>query len=302
MFELIESVDQVRASLAEKGVCIGRVNPEAYHRWKGELPAPVVSKSSLHEFAASPWAYKWRRDNGRAVASAGFALGSAVDAALLTPELFARQYVCEEVDRRTKAGKARAAELEAAGVTALRPEEAEVVRLARDHAAHALELLQLRLGETYESQVAMWAYLTQLGGSPLPMPLIVTGMLDICPHKGGMLLDLKTTSKPVGSEKALNYAMLDYEYGVQAALYRDLFEMCTGERRGEFAFLFVETTLPCLARYMWVSDEQMLAYREYYQRKLREFSQALALDEWGDCVLEDARLSLSPAVWQQLTA
>ena len=59
--QTIESKEQVVRELEETGVCIGKVNPDTYHAMKGQMPHPVISKSSLLEFAACPWVYRWRQ-------------------------------------------------------------------------------------------------------------------------------------------------------------------------------------------------------------------------------------------------
>lgn len=285
--QTIESKEQVVRELEERGVCIGKVHPDLYHGMKGGLPYPVISKSSLHEFAACPWVYRWRQVMGRPLESSGFRIGSAVDCALLTPDIWKEKYVVEEVNRLTKAGKARIAELEAAGKTLLKHEEAKAVATATEHAGVALGALGLRLDETYSSQVGMWVYTEELDGEKLARPVILTGMLDIMPHEGPRLLDLKTTSKPLTNERQVLYAARDFGYGVQAALYRDLFEACTGEHREEFGFLFVEQAEPCLVRYLLLDEGQMVRQRQLYVQQVLEMALALATDSWGNFILPD---------------
>lgn len=289
MIELqtIESSEQVIRALEETGVCIGRVNPDAYHAMKNALPYNVISKSALHEFAASPWMYRWRQVMNRPAESSGFRLGSAIDCALLTPELWAEKYTVEEVNRLTKAGKARVAELEAAGKTLLKPEEAKAVQLAAQHAVIALRELGLRQGETYSTQVGMWVYTEELGGEKLALPVILCGMLDIMPHEGASLLDVKSAGKPLTNKWSVIYAARDYGYGEQAALYRDLFEACTGEHREEFGFLFVEQAEPCLVRYLKMGEAQLLRHRQTYVQQVIEMAEALATDDWGSFILPD---------------
>lgn len=296
----IESAEQVAAALREDGFCIGVVEPDAYHAMKEVLPGLLglregacVSKSSLHEFAASPYAFRWRRESGRKVESSGFLLGSAVDAATLTPELYASRYTCEAIDRRTKAGKERARELEERGVTVLKPEESEMVNLAAEHATVALERRGLVLGESYSSQVGMWVVLERVFDAQLATPLILTGMLDICPHRGDALLDLKTTSKPVGNKSLLGYAVQDLDYGVQASVYATLFEACTGEVRGRFGFCFVGTEMPCEVRFLWMEREQLEDYKPFWTRLLVRFAEAVETGDWGSFEHEDIEYTIN---------
>ena len=298
MFEMI-SFELVVELLRSQGYAIGAVNPRVYHAWKPQLAevlgCPVTSKSDLGDFAASPLRYKYNKDHGIRKCSDALRLGSLVDCLVLTPELFQQEYLCEPKRvALTKEGKPHAkgvqdpvqrAEWEAAeaqGITVLTPEELARGKELAGRAAEHLAERGLVLGESFQSQVAMWVRLDQVGGVPLATPVVVTGMMDILPLVGNSILDLKTTSVPVENEVKLMYTLEDFHYGVQAALYSDMFNLCTGEARSEFSFLFVGTGAPpAMSREVVMQSEALEFYRALYERWIIAFAAAHAYDDWG---------------------
>jgi len=130
--------------------------------------------------------------------------------------------------------------------------------------------------------VAMWVCLRSVGGVPLACPVVVTGMMDILPTKGDDIWDLKTTGMPVENETKLMYTLEDFHYGVQAALYTDMYNLCTGEERDTFSFLFVATgDLPVMSREVVMQTEALEFYRAMYERWIVAFAAAHALNDWG---------------------
>ena len=210
------TLDDVLAALRTEGCACGPVNPGEYHAWKpvleAELNCPVVSKSTLADFAANPYKFKWEQDNKVRKSSDAMALGSLVDCLTLTPDLFAEQYLCEPVrvqlkkdgtpyadGRQDPEQKAEWLAKAEDGVHVITEEQLGRGKAIAKQATQHLERLGLRPGETYTSQVGLWVYLTELGGMKLASPVVVTGMLDVCPTAGA-LVDLKTTSVDVSSE------------------------------------------------------------------------------------------------------
>lgn len=293
------SYDEVMQRLTSDGYAIGAVNPKEYHKWKpllaAELGVPVTSKSDLGDFAACPQRYKYNKDRGIKKSSDALRMGSLVDCLLLTPELFDKEYLCEPKRVAiTKDGKPHAKgwqdpkqkeeweAAEAKGITVLTPEELEKAKGIAGRATEHLAERGLMLGKTFQSQVAMWVCLRSVGGVPLACPVVVTGMMDILPLDGGCIWDLKTTSMPVENEVKLMYTLEDFHYGVQAALYTDMFNLCTGEQREEFSFLFAGTgELPVMSREVTLQTEALEFYRAMYERWLVAFAAAHAYDDWG---------------------
>lgn len=307
MFEKNLTFDDVLQALLSEGKCSGRVNPAAYHamkpRLEAELGCPVVSKSTLADFMASPYRFKYNLDNGGRKTSEGLALGSIVDCLTLTPELFAEQYLCEPVRVQTKKdgtpyadGRQDPAQREEwaakaeQGITVITEEYRDRAQTIADLATQSLALEGLKLGETFVSQVGMWVYLTELGGQKLACPVVVTGMLDICPTEPGAtkLWDLKTTSADVGSPTKLGYTMEDFHYGMQAALYADLWKLCSGEEETRaFSFMFVGTVQPFMTRAVHIGEDTQELYRAEYFNAVHDYCIAYHLDEWGSPQQED---------------
>ena len=298
MFEMI-TYEQVLERLQTDGYAIGAVNPREYHKWKGmlaeALDVPVTSKSDLSDFAACPLRYKYNKDRGIKKSSDALRMGSLVDCLTLTPELFDKEYLCEPKRVAiTKDGKPHAKgwqdpeqkaaweAAEAQGITVLTPEELAKAKVIAQRASEHLAERGLILGQTFQSQVAMWVCLRSVGGVPLACPVVVTGMMDILPLGGSSIWDLKTTSMPVENEQKLMYTLEDFHYGVQAALYTDMFNLCTGEQRDEFSFLFAATgELPVMSREVTMQTEALEFYRAMYERWLVAFALAHATGDWG---------------------
>jgi len=75
---------------------IQKLTPAAYHSAgrKGPLATWHLSKSFLFDFAASPYAWKYRHDNGiKKEVTASMEWGSAVDCCATTPDLYAATVV-----------------------------------------------------------------------------------------------------------------------------------------------------------------------------------------------------------------
>ena len=298
MYKMI-SYEEVLERLQTDGYAIGAVNPKEYHKWKEQLAdaldVPVTSKSDLGDFAACPLRYRYNKENGVKKCSDALRLGSLVDCLVLTPELFSAEYLCEPKRVAiTKDGKPHAKgwqdpkqkeewdAAEAKGITVLTPEELAKAKGIAGRASEHLAERGLLLGQTFQSQVAMWVCLRSVGGVPLACPVVVTGMMDILPLDGGCIWDLKTTSMPVENEVKLMYTLEDFHYGVQAALYTDMFNLCTGEQRDEFSFLFVGTgDLPVMSREVTMQVEALEFYRAMYERWLVAFALAHATGDWG---------------------
>lgn len=302
------TLDRVKELLEEQGYAIGLVEPDEYHAWKKEL-LNCVSKSNLVEFMENPLRYKMNLDAGIEKESAGFKLGSAVDSALLTPDLFTKRYFYEPKEvqicadgkphargHQSSEQKKRWDERAAKGDVFLKLEELKQVNDMAANMTEHLQKLGLTVGETCLTQVAMFVRVEAVNGKMLPVPLTVCGMLDILPLEDPVLVDAKTTSRGV-SEESINYAMTDYSYGVQAAMYADLFQVCTREPEARrFAFLFAESTFPHQTRIAWVPTPLMIAYRAHYQGGLERISRCLATGEWGGLQLPD--MDFNPPRWE----
>lgn len=299
------SYEDVKMQLQVEGCAMGAVHPVEYHAWKGRLAAelgmPVTSKSELADFAANRYAWKLAKEAGVRKSSPALELGSLVDCLALTPELYEEQYLCEpkrvalkkdgtpyangQQDPEQKAEWEAAA---AAGKRVLTPEEYERAATIAGQAVAHLSKLGLEIGETCATQVGMWVCLEELGGVPLATPVVLCGMLDLVPVEGERLMDLKTTSKEVANGQGLVYHAEDFAYGVQAAMYVDMYNLCMGaEVRREFSFLFVGTGEPVQSRELVMRADTLELYRVMYQDWVRAFAEAHATGDFGTPELEE---------------
>lgn len=292
--DTITTPEEVKETLLAQGFARGAVNPAAYHAWKSALGEPCVSKSSLTEFMKNPYKHHWQEEHGTKEETAGMRKGSLVDCLVLTPELFETLYAVDEINRRTKEGKAREAELMAQGKTILTPKEFAEAQDVAEAAASALERFA-----PYGTQEALWVRLTHVGSYELPQPVIVSGMLDVRPGASELpLIDLKTTSADPANAGELNRAMANFGYGIQAAMYVDLWRACTGEARG-FAFLFAGTgSEPVQTRLVHMNDGTLEMYRRRYREAITEYSEACASGLWGARELPE--MDYQPPAWENL--
>lgn len=320
MSEKLLTFDDVLQALQTEGKCSGRVKPNVYHAMKGQLEealgCPVVSKSTLADFMASPYRYKFNLDHGVRKTSDGLALGSLIDTLTLTPELFDEQYLCEPVrvqlkkdgtpyadGRQDPAQREEWAAKAEQGITVISEEYLARGKAIADLATESLALEGLVLGETFSSQVGMWVYLTELGGQKLACPVVITGMLDILPTAAGAnrLWDLKSTSADVGSPAKLNYTMEDFHYGMQAALYSDLWQLCSGEpETRSFSFMFVGTIMPLMTRAVHCGEDVQELYRAEYVNAVHDYCIAWHLNDWGSPQQEDTYFTPSPREYKRI--
>ena len=216
---------------------------------------PAVSKSHLDLVAKSPLHY-WARyiDPNRVPQepTAAMAIGSAVHTHVLELDQWDAQYVVapENIDRRTKAGKAEweVVTTAASGRTMLSRADAELI---------------MRMGHSVYSHPAAAMLLKQLPGKAETTWMwndAATGLQCKCrpdwlTDDGSLIIDLKTTedASPAGFRKSI----AAYRYHVQAAHYLTGVERATGRRPEQFIFICVEKKAPfCTAVY--AADAQMV--------------------------------------------
>ena len=228
-----------------------------------------------------------------------------MDCLALTPELFDSKYRVEEKRVALKkdgtpyangmqdpAQKAEWEQLSAQGIRIITPEQKaeadEMAALVNEHYAKRF----MALNENCWSQVAIWVRFTELDGRALPCPVIACGMLDLTDMLH-TLDDLKTTSVDLSNTRALFYSVEDYRYGMQAALYHDLYLLATGESWAYFGFLFVSTKKPYMLRRVEMTDEAIDLYRCEYYAAMRRYATCWKLNEWGAPELDLVRYTPS---------
>lgn len=295
---------QVISALREKSSCFGKIDPSVYHSLKitleEEFGMPVVSKSSLADFAKNPYKFNWERANDIRQSSDALALGSLVDCLSLTPELFSSLYSVQPVrvalkkdgspyadGRQCPLQKQEWANLAQNGFTVISPERLAHAQSIADRASAHLQELSLS-SFAFDSQIGLWLILTNDNCPGISTPIILTGLVDIAPISTlKPLIDLKTTSEDISSPARLFRTMETYSYPLQAGTYSFLWHACTGEDSPRnFAFLFVSTSDPVMSRLVSMESAACSLYKDEALRLCRLYADAHKLQDWGSPSLD----------------
>jgi exodeoxyribonuclease VIII len=224
---------------------------------------PAISASHLHAVAASPYHY-WSRflapDRPPSVQTAAMKLGSLTHCAVLEPNELAKRYGIAP-DRRTNAGKAVAAEMEAAGIEAVTASEMEqAMAMAASVRSHQAAAALLRDGKAEQS---FW------------WDDIQTGLRCKCRpdwYNGTTIVDLKTTTD--ASPKGFAKSVAQWRYAIQQNHY------LAGTYAERFVFIAVEKSYP-YAVGVYELDEAAALHGETERRNnLQTIADCRAISEW----------------------
>lgn len=224
---------------------------------------PAVSASHLHAVAASPYHY-WSRflapDRPPSVQTAAMKLGSLTHCAVLEPDQLASRYGIAP-DRRTNAGKAAVAEMEAAGIEAVTaPEMEQAMAMAASVRSHQAAAALLRDGKAEQS---FW------------FDDIATGLRCKCRpdwYTGSTIVDLKTTVD--ASPKGFAKSVAQWRYHVQQSHY------LAGTFAERFVFIAVEKSYP-YAVGVYELDADAVQFGDYERRNnLQTIADCRAISEW----------------------
>ena len=224
---------------------------------------PAVSASHLHAVAASPYHY-WSRfinpDRPPSVQTAAMKLGSLTHCAVLEPDQLASRYGIAP-DRRTNAGKAAVAEMEAAGIEAVTaPEMEQAMAMAASVRSHQAAAALLRDGKAEQS---FW------------FDDIPTGLRCKCRpdwYTGSTIVDLKTTVD--ASPKGFAKSVAQWRYHVQQSHY------LAGTFAERFVFIAVEKSYP-YAVGVYELDADAVQFGDYERRNnLQTIADCRAISEW----------------------
>lgn len=224
---------------------------------------PAVSASHLHAVAASPYHY-WSRfinpDRPPSVQTAAMKLGSLTHCAVLEPDQLASRYGIAP-DRRTNAGKAAVAEMEAAGIEAVTaPEMEQAMAMAASVRSHQAAAALLRDGKAEQS---FW------------FDDIATGLRCKCRpdwYTGSTIVDLKTTVD--ASPKGFAKSVAQWRYHVQQSHY------LAGTFAERFVFIAVEKFYP-YAVGVYELDADAVQFGDYERRNnLQTIADCRAISEW----------------------
>ena len=229
------------------------------------LTAPV-SKSLLWDFNESP--YKWRHSTGKEVTKA-MDLGTLIHSAILEPETAITDIVSVSPfpDFRTKAAQE------------WRDDQREMGRMivtdADIRAASGCEQVfsedyAQRFAGDYKTEVAVFA---TIGATQ------IKGMIDLVPDSLDLLVGLTTTAR-IGSLREITNTIISRGYHWQAALYVDLWNAASGEKRNRFVICFIEVTEPYETAWVEVSPELIEEGRTRYMNALAKWQSCVAIDVW----------------------
>ena len=229
------------------------------------LTAPV-SKSLLWDFNESP--YKWRHSSGREVTKA-MDLGTLIHSAILEPETALTDIVSVSPfpDFRTKAAQEWRDDQREMGRMIVT--DADIRAASGCEQVFAEDYAQ-RFGVGYKSEVAVFA---EIGATQ------IKGMIDLVPDSLDLLVDLKTTAR-IGSLREITNTIISRGYHWQAALYVDLWNAASGEKRNRFVICFIEVTEPYETAWVEVSQELIDAGRAGYMNALAKWQSCVAIDVW----------------------
>ena len=229
------------------------------------LTAPV-SKSLLWDFNESP--YKWRHSTGKEVTKA-MDLGTLIHSAILEPETALTDIasVSPFPDFRTKAAQEWRDDQREMGRMIVT--DADIRAASGCEQVFAEDYAQ-RFGVGYKSEVAVFA---EIGATQ------IKGMIDLVPDSLDLLVDLKTTAR-IGSLREITNTIISRGYHWQSALYVDLWNAASGEKRNRFVICFIEVTEPYETAWVEVSQELIEAGRAGYMNALAKWQSCVAIDVW----------------------
>lgn len=247
----------------------------------------VVSSHVLGEILRN--AHRWLRGY-ESPESKSKEFGEVLDCLLLTPFQWPNRfcvqpetYLAKDGERKKWRNDMRIAEVAQWWAEHEGLQKIDADLNAQVHAAKAsLEREERIIDAIKGSKVQVWLqaeYADKETGITIP----VKGLLDIVPPAdhpiyGQWLVDLKTTSSANPGRFARDVA--NYNYDMQAALYLDLWNAATGEKRTDFAHVIVENYPPYECRMPLLSHRFLERGRARYGYALQTYCKALKTGEW----------------------
>lgn len=258
----------------------------------------VMSRSELKNFAACParWLHGYQEEG-----SAEQSWGDLVDCVALTPNDFPKRFALTPATYPAPESAKKGAPMvekpwnwnatfckeykaRLNGKTPVKDEGPEGYREAKIAAAALLADDSIRtLFEASSRQILVTAdYEDADTGLFIPLK----GLVDLAPNANDenpfidCLADLKTcnTAHPEAWARQVH----KFGYDMQAALYLDLWNAATGEKRNEFRHVLQENYPPYQIGRRLLSDEFLSLGRHRYQSALRLYCQCLATSHWPD--------------------
>jgi hypothetical protein len=244
------------------------------------LEAPV-SKSLLWQFNKSP--FKWI--NGKKIEPTDrMNFGSLVHALCLTPKTVEEQFVLSKYDDfRTKEAREWRDAIALEGKTIIKEVDWQRADEIKETVMESNYIMGLG---ACDYEVAAFG---KIGNT------LIKGMIDILPHRGDTLVDLKVTSS-IGDAKEMQRLCMNFGYHWQAALYLDLVNgLSEQEPRTKFEFLFIEDQYPYEYAIIRLSDDFINLGRSGYMNAVAKWQQAVSTKKFSP--IHDGVLELEPPAW-----
>lgn len=267
----------------------------------------VMSRSDLCEFDICParWRNGYREDGSESTE-----WGDLIDCMVLSPDEYVRRYAVKPEHYEAPSGVKKKWRGNAVACQKWEAEHEGMEQVSHALAARATEaVMALEADEQIKAlvrvshrQVMVTGYYTDKA-TGITVPL--KGLIDLVPP-ADFLADLKTcgSAKPRAWEKAV----FDYNYHVQAALYLDLYNAATGEKRAEFRHILQENYKPWQVAKRILSPEFIALGRDKYQRILKRYAECLKTGHFPDYdepqnhdVVIDGWKVVTPKDWMVLT-
>jgi hypothetical protein len=241
---------------------------KAYHLRKAN-PQKLngsVSKSLLWDFNESP--YKWRHSTGKKITSS-MDLGKLIHSVILEPNIPLEDIAAISPfnDFRTKAAQEWKVDQREMGKI-----------IATDEDIRAASGCELVFSEDYAQRFA-GGYKTEVAVFGIIGATQISGMIDLVPDNLDILVDLKTTER-IGNLFNITRTIISSGFHWQAALYLDLWNAATGEKRTRFVICFIEVNEPHESAWVEVSQELIEAGRAGYMNALAKWQSCVAVDVW----------------------
>lgn len=234
-----------------------------------------ISCTGLKKIAVSPAHYK----HGEFKQTAAMFTGSATHAAILEPDLFAKQYVTlpSGKDRRSSEYKALCAEYGTDNV--LVSSDAYQIKMMQQAVHKNSKARQWLYEEEGKNELSVYAEDPETG-------VLVRCRFDRLLNRG-FSPDLKTTVD--ASPRGFSNTIAKYGYAFQAAFYLDTYYWATGQRLEGFGFVAVESKAPYNVMCYRLDDESIEIGRSQYRAALNKYAECLESGVWhgyDDCDME----------------
>lgn len=228
---------------------------------------PGISKSGLDLINRSPAHYRWAQDNPQDPTPA-MRIGTLTHLAVLEPDRFNLECIVMPVlDRRTKDGKLRWEEFQAAYPDHELLTSDEHTRIIAIRDAVRAHPLARKLMDRIEAVEVSTFWKDPISG--IECRCRPDAVLD-----NGMLIDLKTTRD---AGPGFERSVAKYRYHVQAAFYGD---GMGGMESRPMVFIAVETEAPYLVSCNIIGPDSLSAGRDAYRRNLETYAKCLESGIW----------------------